>query len=152
MFDRVLNTPLTFICLLLTQIIQKQPSRGLLEERCSKNMQQIYRRTPMPKCDFNKQLHRNRSSAWVYVLHIFRTPLDGCFWSFLVITGSFYIGDMRNPFYYSIYSKYIKENASNVKFHSLNQNILRQLKTKKTGYFKGTLMQIWKFPYMFLFI
>ena len=30
--------------------IQKHPS-GL---RCSENMQQIYRRTPMPKCDFNK--------------------------------------------------------------------------------------------------
>ena len=35
-------------------IIQKQPPRGALKERCSKNMQQIYRRTPMPMCDFNK--------------------------------------------------------------------------------------------------
>ena len=34
--------------------IQKQPSRGVLRKRCSENMQQIYRRTPMPKCDFNK--------------------------------------------------------------------------------------------------
>ena len=34
--------------------IQKQPSRGVPRERCSENMQQIYRRTPMPKCDFNK--------------------------------------------------------------------------------------------------
>ena len=33
---------------------QKQPSRGVLKKRCSKNMRQIYRRTPMPKCDFNK--------------------------------------------------------------------------------------------------
>ena len=32
---------------------QKQPSRGALKKRCSENMQQIYRRTPMPKCDFN---------------------------------------------------------------------------------------------------
>ena len=23
-------------------------------QRCSENMQQIYRRTPIPKCDFNK--------------------------------------------------------------------------------------------------
>ena len=23
-------------------------------KRCSENMQEIYRRTPMPKCDFNK--------------------------------------------------------------------------------------------------
>ena len=33
---------------------QKQPSRGVLKKRCSENMQQIFRRTPMPKCDFNK--------------------------------------------------------------------------------------------------
>ena len=25
-----------------------------LKKRCSENMQQIYRRTPMQKCDFNK--------------------------------------------------------------------------------------------------
>ena len=34
-----------------------------------KNMQQIYRRTPMPKCDFNKvtlQLYWNRTLAWVF--------------------------------------------------------------------------------------
>ena len=32
-------------------------------------MQQMYRRTPMPKCDFNKvakQLHRNHTLAWVF--------------------------------------------------------------------------------------
>ena len=34
--------------------LQKQPSRGALIKRCSENMQKIYRRTPMPKCDFNK--------------------------------------------------------------------------------------------------
>ena len=33
---------------------QKQPYRGVLIERCSKNIQQIYRRTLMTKCDFNK--------------------------------------------------------------------------------------------------
>ena len=32
----------------------KQPSRSVLRKRCSKNMQQIYRRTPMAKSDFNK--------------------------------------------------------------------------------------------------
>ena len=31
--------------------LQKQPSRGVL--RCSENMQEIYKRTPMPKCDLN---------------------------------------------------------------------------------------------------
>ena len=34
--------------------LQKQPFRGALSKRCSENMQQMYRRTPMPKCDFNK--------------------------------------------------------------------------------------------------
>ena len=47
-------------CLFLLQcdvdgdLVQKQPSRGVLKKRCSENMTQIYRRTPMPKCDFNK--------------------------------------------------------------------------------------------------
>ena len=31
--------------------IQKQPPRGVPRKRCSENMQQIYRRTPMPKCE-----------------------------------------------------------------------------------------------------
>ena len=34
--------------------IQKQPPIGILRKRCSENMQQIYRITPMSKCDFNK--------------------------------------------------------------------------------------------------
>ena len=33
---------------------QKHPLRGVPRKRCSENMQQIYSRTPMPKCDFNK--------------------------------------------------------------------------------------------------
>ena len=33
---------------------QKQPSRGVLQKRRSENMHQIYRKTPMPKCGFNK--------------------------------------------------------------------------------------------------
>ena len=42
----------------------EQPSRGVLVERCSGNMQQIYRRTHMLKCDFNKVT--NHTSAWVF--------------------------------------------------------------------------------------
>ena len=30
---------------------QKQSFRGVLKKRCYENIQQIYRRTPMPKCD-----------------------------------------------------------------------------------------------------
>ena len=34
--------------------LQKQPFRGAFSKRGSENMLQISRRTPMPKCDFNK--------------------------------------------------------------------------------------------------
>ena len=37
-----------------TKKLQKQPPGGVLKKRCSENMQLIYRRTPMRKCDFNK--------------------------------------------------------------------------------------------------
>ena len=36
------------------RVIQTQPCRGSLKKMCSENMQQIYRRAPMPKCDFSK--------------------------------------------------------------------------------------------------
>ena len=34
--------------------IQKQFSRSVLRKRCSENMLQIYRKTLITKCDFNK--------------------------------------------------------------------------------------------------
>ena len=37
----------------------RQSCRGVHEKRCSENMQQIYRRTPMPKSDFNKVAERS---------------------------------------------------------------------------------------------
>ena len=37
---------------MLSKETQKQPSRGVLRKRCSENMQQIYSRTPILKCDF----------------------------------------------------------------------------------------------------
>ena len=43
--------------------------RGVLRKSCSKKMQQIYRRTLMPKCDFNKAaklLYWNQTLAWVF--------------------------------------------------------------------------------------
>ena len=39
---------------LLSLFDQKQLFRGVISKWCSENMHQIYRRTPMPKCDFNK--------------------------------------------------------------------------------------------------
>ena len=45
------------------------PSIGVFIKKCSENIQQVYRRTPMPECDFNKvtlQLYRNHTSAWMF--------------------------------------------------------------------------------------
>ena len=50
-------------------MVQKQPPRVVRKKRSSENMQQIYRRTPMLKCDFNKvakQLYWNHTSTWVF--------------------------------------------------------------------------------------
>ena len=46
--------------------VEKQPSSGVLRKRCSENMQQIYRRTSMPKYDFDKVVKANHTSAWVF--------------------------------------------------------------------------------------
>ena len=56
------NSPsLQFKCKIVKQ---KQPYRCVLRKRCSENMQEIYKGTPMQKCDF----------------HLFlKTPLEGCF-------------------------------------------------------------------------
>ena len=40
--------------MIIFENIQKQPPRGVFKKSCSENMQQMYMRTPMPKCDFNK--------------------------------------------------------------------------------------------------
>ena len=53
----------------LYMFLQKQPSGALPWKRCCENMQQICRRTPTPKWDFNKlakQLYWNCTSAWVF--------------------------------------------------------------------------------------
>ena len=53
----------------LEVFLQKQQSRGFLKKRCSENMKQIYRITPMPECNFSKvalQLYWNHTSAWVF--------------------------------------------------------------------------------------
>ena len=68
-------------------IQQKQPSRSVLRKRCSKNRQQIYRRTPMSKCEFNK-LHFGmgvllyiKFAACTFSEQIFlKTALGDCFW------------------------------------------------------------------------
>ena len=70
---------------------QKQSSRGVLRKRCSKNMQQIYRRTAMQKCDLGMKVQSNFSMGvllWICCIfseHLFlRTPLDGYFWQLIL--------------------------------------------------------------------
>ena len=57
--------------------VQKQPSRGVLRKRCSENIQQICKRKPMPKCNFNRGGLKShfRIGDLLYIWkHIFRTP------------------------------------------------------------------------------
>ena len=67
--------------LLKNSSLLKQPSRSVLRKRCSKNIQQIYRRTSMLKCEFSKYVLCNfieitlpQGCSCVNLLHIFRTP------------------------------------------------------------------------------
>ena len=52
---------------------QKQPPRGVPWKRCSENMQQIYRRTPMLDSNFIEIALRHGCSP-VNLLHIFKIP------------------------------------------------------------------------------
>ena len=60
---------------------QKQAFIGVHIKRCSANMQQIYRRPPMPKCDFDKvtlynfiEIILRHKCSPVNSQHIFRAP------------------------------------------------------------------------------
>ena len=71
-------------------ILQKQPSKGVFNKMCSENIQQIYRRTPMPKRDFNKVAPLFGMGVLLQICCIFsehlflRKPLGGCFWSYYI--------------------------------------------------------------------
>ena len=53
-FSVILNTTDVLTMSSAWSLNQKQPSWGVLRKRCSENMQQIYRRTPMSTYNFNK--------------------------------------------------------------------------------------------------
>ena len=76
--------------------LQQQLSRGVLRKKCSENMQQIYRRILIPKCDFNNvalQFYWNCTTTWVFFCKFWcifsddifiRTPMEGCFcWQYV---------------------------------------------------------------------
>ena len=50
----ICSSSYNFVIVLQGCVTQKQPSKGVVIKRCSENMQQIYSRTTMPKCGFNK--------------------------------------------------------------------------------------------------
>ena len=69
-------------------IIQKKSSRSVFKKRCSENMQQMYRRTPLSKCNFNKvafQLYWNRTLAWVFSRKIAAYFQNTSEWLLLII-------------------------------------------------------------------
>ena len=86
---------------------QKPPSRRVLSKRCSENMQQIYRRTPMPKCDFNKvalQLYWNHTSAWVFSCKFAAYFQNTFFQQHLVVAASVSVNRARSiPELFSVF-------------------------------------------------
>ena len=66
--------------IIATRKNHKQPPRGVLRKRCSESIQQIYRRAPMLKCNFNKvarnviEILLRYGYSFVNLLIIFRTP------------------------------------------------------------------------------
>ena len=66
--------------IIATRKNHKQPPRGVLRKRCSESIQQIYRRAPMLKCNFNKvarnviEILLRYGCSFVNLLIIFRTP------------------------------------------------------------------------------
>ena len=76
---------------LFIYILQKQPFRGVLRKRCSENMQPIYRRSPMPKWDFNKVVLLKLFYNFIEI-----TPRYGCLPVNLLRI-------LRTPFYKNTY-------------------------------------------------
>ena len=92
----------------------KQPFRGVLRKSCYWNMQQIYKRKPMPKCDFNKvvkQLYWNRTSAYVFSCK-FNAYIRSTFSSELVKYKFFHVSIVKQNFkrFQSTYFWIIKKN------------------------------------------
>ena len=68
---------------LIRRSTRKQSSRGVLRKRCSGNMLQIYRSTPMSRCDFNKI-----AKQLLLVKQLFLLPIGQDFSFLLVKAGN----------------------------------------------------------------
>ena len=72
-----LSAKLHLLPVRMVWLVQKQPSRGAVRKRCSKSMQQIYRKTPMLKLQSNFiEITLRHGCSPVNLLHILRTPFS----------------------------------------------------------------------------
>ena len=93
-------------------LIQKQPFRGVLMKKCSENIQEINRRSPMPKCDFNKVVNNSikitlrHGCSPVNLVYILRTPFPKN------ISGELFLFIRYNWYYVAIIEKKKKSYSS----------------------------------------
>ena len=92
-----MNKNLSFWLKLWTEKLITIYSEGALHtcsyKTCSVNMHQIYRRTPMAKCDFNKvirQLYWSHTSTWVLYCKFAAYFQSNFYWEHLWMATSFY--------------------------------------------------------------
>ena len=80
-----------------------------------KNMQQIYRRMPMSKCDFNKvanQLYWNRTSVWVFsckfVAYFQNTfSLEHIWRAASVNANNIFYGSLSEPLFWKLFTFFL---------------------------------------------
>ena len=126
-------------CIEINISFQKQPCRAVLRKRCSENMQQTCRRTPMPKCDFNKVACKF---------------IEIALWASVLSCQTVFLHDQKSQnknFNTSEQEKAFGEIKSIFHHFKRTSNFQKLSKTWKVA-FKCTLMQIWKSPYMFVCI
>ena len=91
-----------------------QSSKGVFRKRCPENMQQIYRRTPMSKCNFN---NATLCKALISIMKLY--------WN-LTLTCSFYKNTSEGSFLsikiqkYSSYDHYIRTSSNDVGSKSIS--------------------------------
>ena len=146
----------------------KQPSRRVLKKGCSENMQQIYGRTPMTKCDFNKVT----ITVWygcspVNLLHNFRTPfLKNIFGRLLVekLVANRKTDELLNTemykhqlsevalklnhkrWFYNLLTKLCLIYLFTFAFHDFELYVLQQFRFRRGKYFKSRSQLYIKIP------
>ena len=103
--------------------LQKQLPRGVPKERCSENMQQIYKRTPI-----------QHGCSLVNLLHIFRTP-------FLRNTSWWLLPDLC-LFMLHLVQRHCKSSASAATKFPVIKGVLRIMSNIEDGAFYKTIQQL----------